>query len=366
MFDCVPEREHPLKVYAGMDPRLSLPDVIAHARRIEALGYDGLHVSETVHDALALSLLVAEHTERITIRTSVALAFVRSPTLTAYAAWDLAKLSNGRFQLGLGTQIRQNIEDRYAMGWTDPVERMRDYLGALRALFECFRTGEAIRYEGTSYRITRMQPYFNPGPDKSIAVPPLWLGGVNAGICRLAGEMAEGFITHPTNSNPRYLETLCLPNLLAGAETAGRDLRAVELVVGTQVITGATLGDLDAERERQRRLFAFLYSTPAYRRTLELYGWEDLATRLGDLVRHDRWENLTDEVTDEVLDTLIPSACFGDLPELLNRRFGHLCQGITLAPPTDPVHDGEFAEVIAALRQPVPADTPSSRRIGGG
>ena len=118
-----------VKVYAGMDPRLSLPDVIAHAQRVERLGYDGLHVAETVHDAMAVALLAAEHTERITVRTSVALAFTRSPTLLAYAAWDIAKLSGGRFQLGLGTQIRQNIEDRYGVafrrGPDRPAARLR-------------------------------------------------------------------------------------------------------------------------------------------------------------------------------------------------------------------------------------------------
>ncbi len=333
-----------------MDPRLSVPDVIAHARRVEALGYDGLHVAETVHDALALSLLVAEHTELLTIRTSVTLAFVRSPTLVAYAAWDIAKFSGGRFQLGLGTQIRQNIEDRYGMPWADPVERMGDYLGALDARFECFRTGAPLHYESGHYRLTRLQPYFNPGPDETTVVPPLWLGGVNAGICRLAGARAAGFVTHPTNSDPRYLETLCRPNLAVGAEGAGRTLDDLELVAGAQVATGATAAEVAAERERQRRLFAFLYSTPAYRRTLELYGWGDLTGRLGDLVRRDRWDDLAAVVTDEVLDALVPSATFEELPDLLAARFGHLAQGVTLAVPGDPAHDGAFAEVVAAVR----------------
>ncbi len=134
-----------------------------HAQRVEALGYDGLHVAETVHDALALSLLVAEHTTRITIRTSVALAFVRSPTLTAYAAWDLAKFSAGRFQLGLGTQIRQNIEERYAMPYgADPISQLRDYVGAVRAAFSAFQSGDAPHFESEHYSVTRLQPYFNP------------------------------------------------------------------------------------------------------------------------------------------------------------------------------------------------------------
>ncbi len=340
-----------MKVYAGMDPALSLRDVIAHAQRVEALGYDGLHVAETVHDALAVSLLVADHTERITVRTSVTLAFVRSPTLVAYAAWDLAKHSAGRFELGLGTQIRQNIEDRYGATWSDPVGRMRDYLGALAALFACFRDGGPIAYESANYRITRMQPYFNPGPDPDTAPPKVLLGGVNAGICRLAGARAAGFVTHPTNSNPRYLETLCLPNLATGAHDAGRSLADFELVVGAPLIVGADHQALDAERERQRRLFAFLYSTPAYRRTLELYGWDDLGDRLRELIRRDQWDELPSVVTDEILDALVPSATYDELAPLVLGRFGHLCQGVTVPVPADPADDAAHAAALEAIRR---------------
>jgi probable F420-dependent oxidoreductase len=333
-----------------MDPRLPLRDAIAHARRVEALGYDGLHVAETVHDSLAVALLALEHTQRIVVRTAVTLAFPRSPTLTAYGAWDLAKFSGGRFQLGLGTQIRQNIEGRYAMPWGEPVEKMREYMGALDGLFGSFRSGGPLRYEGQHYQITRMQPYFNPGPDDLTAPPPVYLGGVNARICQLAGELAAGFITHPTNSNPRYLETVCLPNLRTGAARAGRDVAEIELVIGTQVITGVDEAVLGAERERQRRLFAFLYSTPAYRRTLELYGWQEMADVLGEMVRADEWASLHRVVTDEVIDTLIPTAGFEDLPSLLFERFGQLGQGLLVSPPLDPSSDARFAEVIADLR----------------
>ncbi len=340
-----------MKVYAGMDPRMPLSDVAHYARRVERLGYDGLHVAETVHDSLAVALLAVEHTERITVRTSVTLAFVRSPTLVAYAAWDLARFSGGRFDLGLGTQIRQNIEDRYGMPWSEPVARMREYLDVLRALFSSFRTGDAPRVEGDHYRVTRLQPYFNPGPNATTAAPRVYLGGVNAGMCRLAGERADGFITHPTNSNPRYLDTICIPNLRDGAGRVGRDLGAgFELVCGTPVVTGATRADVDAERERQRRLFAFLYSTPAYRRTLELYGWEDLAGRLQAMIRADRWDSLHTVVTDDILATLVPTATFDDLPALLTARFGARCDAVVVSPPPDPAHDTAFAQVVGALR----------------
>jgi probable F420-dependent oxidoreductase len=338
-----------------MDPRLPLAQVGDYARRIERIGYDGLQVAETIHDAFAAALLAAEHTERIVIRTSVALAFVRSPTLTAYAAWDLARFSRGRFQLGLGTQIRQNIEDRYGMPWGDPVGRMREYAGALRALFTSFRDGKPPSFHGEHYRITRMQPYFNPGPDPSTTPPPLYLGGVNAGICTLAGEVADGFVTHPTNSSPRYLETICRPALEAGALGAGRTLDDLELVCGTQVIAGSNPAALDLERERQRRLFAFLYSTPAYRRSLELYGWEELAGELQALIRAQEWDTLHRVVTDEVLDTFVPTATFEELGPLLAVRFAGLADAVLVAPPADPADDRLVATLIDTLHGVEPA-----------
>ena len=170
-------------VFAGMDPATPLRAVAPYARRVEAMGYDGLQVAETVHDGLALALLALEHTERIVLRTSVILAFVRSPMLVAYTAWDLAAMSNGRFHLGLGTQIKQNIEGRFSVPWREPIGRMREYVDALRSIFATFQTGAPLQFEGEHYRFTRMQPYFNPGPI-AVAAPTIWLGGVNPQIWR--------------------------------------------------------------------------------------------------------------------------------------------------------------------------------------
>lgn len=341
-----------MKVYAGMDPRLDLRQAVDHAQRVERLGYDGLHVAETVHDSLAVALLVAEHTTRLTVRTSVALAFTRSPTLLAYAAWDLAKLSGGRFELGLGTQIRQNIEERYGVPFgEDPVARLGDYVGAVRAAFASFASGEAPAYESAHYRITRMQPYFNPGPDPDTVAPAIYLGGVQRRSCALAGAVADGFVSHPTNSNPRYLRAVCLPALARGARDAGRDLGSgFEVVVGTSVITGASHAAVLAERERQRRLLAFLYSTPAYAPTLELHGWAELGPSLRQLIRRDRWDELGHLLSDEVLDTLVPSGTFAELPGVLLERFSGLGQGIVVSPPADTGDDEEFRAVVAALR----------------
>ena len=203
-----------MKVYAALDPRLPLSAVPGYAQRVELIGFDGLHVAETLHDSLAVALMALEHTTRLTVRTAVTLAFVRSPTLVAYTAWDLAALSGGRFELGLGTQIRQNIEGRYGMPWSEPRSRMRDYLGALEALFAAFRTGDRLDYRSPGYRLTRMQPYFNPGP-VDVGDPPIWLGAVNAGMCELAGELTHGVVTHRP-PDPAFLGGVVRPASIAG------------------------------------------------------------------------------------------------------------------------------------------------------
>jgi probable F420-dependent oxidoreductase len=331
----------PVQVVASLSPETPLADVGAFAVRVEAIGYDALHVPETVHDPFVCAALALAATSTLTVRTSVALAFVRSPMVVAYAAWDLARFSRGRFQLGLGTQVRANIEGRYGLEWREPVGRMREYVESLRAIFHAFQTGEPLRYEGEHYRFTRLQPYFNPGPI-DVRAPALWLGGVNARICRLAGEVADGFVTHPTNSDPRYLETICLPNLRA----PGRD---VSLVIGGSVVTGRTPGDVARERERQRRNLAFLYSTPAYRRTLELYGWAELGDRLRAASREGRWEDMASLVGDDVLDELVPQGTWDELPSVIGERYGGLVSGVLVPPPADPTDDRDFARVLRAI-----------------
>ena len=343
-----------VRVYAGMDPRLSLPEVIVHAQRVERLGYDGLHVAETVHDAMAVALLAAEHTSRITVRTSVALAFTRSPTLLAYAAWDIAKLSGGRFQLGLGTQIRQNIEDRYGVPFgDDPIGRLRDYVGAVRAAFGSFVSGQAPSYESEHYRVTRLQPYFNPGPDQDTAVPTVYLGGVQRRACVLAGEVADGFVSHPTISNPRYLQETCLPALAEGAVEGGAGPRGGRFRDGRR-----HLGDhgRDGGSGRPRaRAAAPPSGLPLLHPRLRP---DTRALRLGrpraagcaTSSAGNAGTTWGAVLSDEVLDTLVPSGCFDELAEVLMARFAGLGQGITVSVPADEADDEQFAGVVAVLQ----------------
>ena len=339
-----------MRVYASLDTNMPLGEVGAYARRVERMGYDGLRVPETVHDGLMVALLALEHTDSLQVRTSVILAFPRSPMVVAYAAWDLQRFSDGRFGLGLGTQIRANIEGRYGVPWRAPVARMREYLQALRAIFAAFQEGGGIAFEGEHYRLTRLQPYFNPGPIES-PPPPLTLGAVNARLTSVAGELCDGLVTHPTNSSPRFLREVTLPALEEGAKRAGRSLDGFELVAGTPVITGRDAAELAEAREGARRMLAFLYSTPAYWPTLELYGWPELGRRLRELTREGRWEDLHELVTDDLLDTLVPQGTYGEIAEVLLERYGGLAQGIGLPLPEDPARDEEFAAVVRRVQE---------------
>jgi probable F420-dependent oxidoreductase len=342
-----------MKVYAGMPDRLSLSDTAAWAQRAERLGYDGVQVPETVHDSLAVSLLALEHSTNLTVIAGVALAFPRSPMLTAYSAWDLAEMSNGRFVLGLGTQIRQNIVERYSVAWSDPVGRMADYVASLRSIWESFTTGARLDHRGEHYQFTRLQPVFNPGPIPS-GPPPIWLAGVNEGMVALAAQVADGYITHPTNSNPRYLDELCLPVLAQRLPAAG----PLDIVAYASIVTAPTSEGLHAARERQRYATAFLYTTPAYARSLELHGFADLPERLRALVRSGTWDGLGAIVTDEVLDALTLSATWDDLPEMIERWYSARTTSVIVAMPDELTAeaDGRFAEVIRAIQR-IPSST---------
>ncbi|MFM8649729.1 MAG: TIGR03617 family F420-dependent LLM class oxidoreductase [Actinomycetota bacterium] len=341
-----------MRVYAGMDPRLPLRDIPEHARRIERLGYDGLHIAETVHDPFLASMAALQSTTRLVVRTSVALALVRSPMAVAYSAWDLAALSDGRFQLGLGTQIRPHIERRFGADFDDPVGRLRDHIGAVRACWRAFDREQNLDYASEHYTLDLLTPNFTPdplGPD--VRRPTIWMGGVNRRLLETAGRLADGFVTHPTNSHPRYLREVCRPGLAAGASEVGRSVDDIELVVGTQWILGVSAADLHERREHNRRLLAFLYSTPAYERTLELFGWSDLAGRLRSLIRESRWDELSQHVTDEVLDTLVPQATYAELPRVAHEWFGGLVAGVLIAPPPSTEHDDALATAVAELRR---------------
>jgi probable F420-dependent oxidoreductase len=349
-------------VYAAFDdPRMPLKEVAAYARRAERMGFSGLLVPEAVHDGFLTSLLALEHTTTLRVVTSVVLAFPRSPMTVAYAAWDLQSISGGRFALGLGSQVKGNIVGRFGVGWKPPVARMRDYVGALRAAWSCFQNGTKLSFESDNYTLNRMQPFFNPGPIDHPDIPIL-LGGVNPGMTRLAGEVADGFMTHPTNTNPRYLREVTRKEMATGAARAGRDPNRMKLIASTFVATGRTRSDVEKERERLREYLGFLYSTPQYWRTLELHGWQDVGRHLHQLSREGRWTEMREAISDEILDQLVAKGTYDELLPILRDWYGDLANAITLRMPDDPKHDDMVAQVIRGLL-PIPETLTSDSEV---
>ena len=337
------------EVFANCPEDMGPGEIAARAVRAEAMGYDGLHVPDAIHDGLLLSAMALNATERLIVGTGVLVAFARSPMVTAIAAWDLQKMSDGRFELGLGTQIKPNIEKRYSARWDSPVPQMREYIQALRAVFHSFQTGERLNFEGEHYTLTKLQPFFNPGPIDHPHIPIL-AGAVGPAMTRMVGRIADGMISHPTNTPPEYIRQVCLPRLQAGFEQAGRDGAAFQLMLGPLTATGKNEEILTREREKQRSLLAFLYSTPAYWPTLELLGWQDTGQQLLDMTREGSWEKLDSLITDEMLERIIPIGTYAEIERIYRQRYQGLTGRITFPMPEDPSDDEMAAEVISRLQ----------------
>lgn len=337
------------RVYAPTDQRMPLSRVAAHARRVEALGFDGLSVPDAVHDGLAVASVALQATTRLKVAVGVLVAFPRSPMNVAVAAWDLQELSGGRFELGLGSQVRGNIVGRYSTPWSAPVPRMREYVGALRAIFACWKNDSELAFEGEHYRFTRMQPFFKPDP-MDAPPPPLYLGGVGPNMVALAGEVADGIMTHPTNTTPRYLREVLRPRLAHGAARNGCEESAVDVMVGPLTVTGPDDSIVASEREKTRQLLTFLYSTPSYWPSLELFGWKDRGERLNALTKQGAWDQMAGIVDDEMLATCAPLGSYSDIADTLRTWYGDLTDWITFPLPEDPAHDDALARVVADLR----------------
>ena len=315
-----------MQMIASLPGRTDLRDVAAWAVRVERLGFDVLHVPETVHDPFVVAALALGATDRLVVRTSMVVAFPRSPMVAAYGAWDLAGLSGGRFELGVASQVRGNIVGRFSTEWSDPVGRLGDYIDSLRAIFRSFDTGEPLNHEGPHYCFTRLQPYFNPGP-LNVPAPPLWTGGVNRNMCVMAGAKADGFVCHPTSSHPRILAANILPALAEGASAAGRTDTGPAVVANPQPLLAGSAAELAIRREDRRTELAFLYGTPAYQRQLEVLGIS---------------------VDDpELVDLVVPQGVYGDMPTVLAEWYSGMCAGMVLSVSADDAQDAALGGMVA-------------------
>ncbi|MCA9511025.1 MAG: TIGR03617 family F420-dependent LLM class oxidoreductase [Myxococcales bacterium] len=337
-----------MQVTATMGADVPLAEIPAYAKRVEALGYDALSVPEARHEGVLTALLALEHTTRLRVGTGVLVAFARSPMLAAQAAWDLQSLSNGRFELGLGTQVKGNVVGRFGMPWSAPAARLRDYIGAVRACFDTFQNGAPLDFRSESYTLNRMQPFFNPGP---IAHPdvPILMGAIGPIMTRVVGEVADAVQTHPTNSEPRYLREVMRPRIDEGRRRAGRTAH-VEIAAGPLVATGPDAAAVEAELRKARETLVFTLSTPAYWPALEHHGWRGVGERLLQCTREGRWQEMDAALPDEVVRAFVPAATYDEIADVLAGLYDGVADRILFPVPDDPANDDAARRAIAALR----------------
>jgi probable F420-dependent oxidoreductase len=329
-----------LDVDGPLDPR-------GEAAHAEQAGYDGFWLSELAHDPFLGLALAATATEKVDLGTSIALAFARNPMSTAVLANDLQALSRGRLQLGLGTQIKAHVTRRFGMPWSQPAARMREYLLAMRAIWDAWQTGSRLDFRGEFYTHTLMTPMFTPPPHE-YGPPQVLLAGVGAGITEVAGEVADGFVAHPFTTE-RYLHEVTLPALARGRHKTRRTGDDFQISGLPFVATGRTDEEMAAAAHAVRSRIAFYGSTPAYRGVLELHGWGALGDELYALSRAGRWAEMGERVTDDVVDAFAvvgePAKVVGELL----RRYGDVFTRLTLDTPY-PIARDLADEVAAGVR----------------
>jgi len=296
--------------------------VAAQARELEALGFDCVWTFEAKSDAFLPLAHSAAATTRLEIGTNIAVAFARSPFSMAQIAWDLQRDSSGRFRLGLGTQVRAHIERRFSMPFEHPAARVTDYIRCVRAIWETFQTDARPDYDGPFYRFKVINPFFNPGPIDHPRIP-IYLAGVNARMCRAAGEVADGFHVHPMHS-VGYVRDVVRPALAEGARLAGRTLEDFELYAPVFVITGETQAEIDRMEQVVRRQVSFYGSTPSYAAVLEYHGFGALARTLNSLMREGRLDDMAAAVPAELLDHV----AIIDRPERVGQRLRERYTGV--------------------------------------
>ncbi|MFL3656102.1 MAG: TIGR03617 family F420-dependent LLM class oxidoreductase, partial [Halioglobus sp.] len=267
-----------------------LGDAVSEARRLSDIGYDGVYTLEGSSDPFYPLVLAAEHAPELEIATGIAVAFPRNPMHLAYQAWDLQKFSNGKFLLGIGSQIKPHIEKRFGVDFSPPAARMREYIQALKAIFDCWQNGSKLDFHGKYFRHTLMTPMFNPGP-LECGVPPVLLGALGPMMTEVAGEVADGLIVHPFNSM-RFLTDHALPAVHKGLAKSGRERSDFILQINAIVITGETEEARAVATESVKGLLGFYASTPAYRPPMEAVGYGDLQPELNRLSKEGRWDEL--------------------------------------------------------------------------
>jgi probable F420-dependent oxidoreductase len=306
----------------------------ALARFADETGFDGIWTFETAHEPFLPLVLAAEHSRRLSVGTSIAVAFARSPAILAHISWDLARYSQGRFILGLGTQVKGHNERRFGVKWDKPVEKMREVILAVRSIWDCWQNRTRLNFQGEFFKLTLMTPFFSPEPHEYHRIP-IFVAGVNRRMCQLAGELCEGFHAHPLHS-ARYLKERVLPNIEFGLAKSGRQRPSIEVSSSIFVIPADDPIELAKYESEIREQISFYASTPPYRPVFDLEGWGSTADELKAMAARGRWKEMPRLITDEMLDRFALRGTWAELPEKVLRKYDGLLDRVSYYFPVVP------------------------------
>jgi probable F420-dependent oxidoreductase len=335
-----------MKVDAGLMNISDLSKVPDQVRALEAQGYDGLITAEMSGDPFFPLLLAAEHSERIELMTSIAVAFARNPMILAGLSNDLQAFSKGRFILGLGSQIKPHIEKRFSQPWSKPAARMREFILAMRSIWACWYDGEKLDFRGDFYSHTLMTPMFTP-VNNSHGAPRVVLAAVGPKMTEVAGEVADGMIVHAFTT-ARYIRDVTLPAIERGLKESGRSRADFEICYPTFVVSGKDESEWEQARTGITRQLAFYGSTPAYRGVLEAHGWGDLQTELNVMSKRGEWVAMGERITDEILEEFAIVAEPDKVASALGARFGGIVDRVVCSVPF--ASDAERLKYMEELR----------------
>ena len=291
----------------------------AQAVSAEDGGYDMVTCGELAHDSILTMALAANATERVELLTSVTIAFPRSPMVLAMEAWDIQRLSKGRFNIGLGSQVKGHNERRFGGTWSAAAPRMKEYIQMMKAIWASWQDGRPADFIGKQYRYTLMTPNFNPGPI-DFPRPKIYLAVVGPAMARVAGEVADGVLPHGGIMTDRYMRETLLPNVKIGLERSGRTWDDIDIAASGYLALGGNDEEISAALDEYRKPLSFYGSTRSYHHVLRMHGLEDLGMRLHKLSLDGRWQEMQDIITEDDLRKLADTCTWDDYPEFVRTR----------------------------------------------
>ena len=330
-----------MKVNTGI-PVQDLKAVGAAAQAAEATGFSGISTQENRQDPFLPLAVAAAHTEDLELRTSIAIAFARSPMVAANMSWDLQRASNGNFTLGLGSQVKGHNVRRFSVPWSAPAPRMREYVQSIRAIWDCWKNGTPLDYQGEHYQFSLMTPNFTPEPLNG-ELPKIQIAAVGPAMMKVAAEECDGVMLHAFCTR-KYLDEVILPKLQRGLNAKDKARSDFEISGGGFIVTGKDDEAVDKMFEWVRMRVGFYGSTPSYWPVFEAHGWQDLGQKLNDMSKKGQWQDMTKEISDDVVHEFCAVGRFDEIEKEISRRFAGPIDVISM--PSDTPSD-----LIMALKQ---------------